>query len=298
MEKKGLGLVLFLTVAVVGLSVVVRPHAEGPLPQEGEVNAAASITLYPVADSWVDFHDPSHNHGKANFLYVGYGKQAGSSLEWLGRALVRFDLSAIPHGMVIQSATLQLRLMAYYDSIYGSLTINMHRITSNWSEGGVTWSAQPGHTTSAYSSASVGSTYTWYSWDATTLVREWYAGTYPNYGMMLISTLENADIGRAFVSREGTDDPRLLITYGTPIPTRTPVPTRTPTRTPRVSPTFTPTRTPTRTPTSIPTRTPTTSPTPTFTARPTRTPGPSPTHVPGTVKQLWLPVVFVGWTLR
>ena len=83
-------------------------------------------------------------------------------------------------------------------------------------------------------------------------------GSYPNYGLKLISQAETTCNMRQFDSRENLYDPRLVITYGTPTATHTP--TRTSTSTPR--PAFTPTRTltPTATLTSTPTR--------------TRTPGP------------------------
>ncbi|MEJ5200507.1 MAG: DNRLRE domain-containing protein, partial [Anaerolineae bacterium] len=221
---------------------------------------AASTTLYPVADTWVNYFLPNNNYGTTTQLRVGSSECPGQGFPDRGRALLRFDLSALPAGQVIQSASLQLYLNYAYTGSGGATinTIGLHRVTANWTETGSTWNSQPGHSSTAYDTTDVGTaTGAWYSWDATQLVREWYQGTYSNYGLKLISQAETTCNMRQFDSREGTYDPRLVITYGTPTPTLTP--TRTPTRT------NTPTHTSTPTATRTPTRTPTITPTPTAT---------------------------------
>ncbi|GAB4406560.1 MAG: hypothetical protein Kow00123_19210 [Anaerolineales bacterium] len=328
---------LFAAIVVaVGLAVALAGTGESPTDQPAEAGAppgpASQITLYPAADAWIDYWQPNANHGSSVVLAIGSEECPGVEFPSRGRGLIRFDLSGIPAGQTIQSAYLQLYLR--YAQPGGTTTnmIDVHRVTGSWTEGGVTWNNQPGHSTTIYSGIPVGMTTGWYSWDLTQLVRYWYDGDYPNYGVKLLSRDETTCNMRQFDSRENTYDPRLVITYGTPTPTPTPTrtatPTRTPTRaktttpTPFYTPTATPkptrtaTRTPTRTATPTPTRfatptatpkptrtatrtptpshTPTRTPTPTttYTRRPTNTPGPTPTWVPGAVPRAFLPAVM------
>ncbi len=67
---------------------------------------AASTTLYPVADAWVNYTLPASNYGTATTMFVGSEECPGIEFPSRGRALVRFDLSAIPSGQAIQSASL------------------------------------------------------------------------------------------------------------------------------------------------------------------------------------------------
>jgi hypothetical protein len=238
--------VLLLVAGLIGLRPA-TPTVAGP-----PAGLAATVTLYPVADAWVNYWLPDNNYGTANQLEVGSEECPGQEFPDRGRALIRFDLSAIPAGQVIQSASLQLYLRYAYSGSGSAATnrIGLYRVADSWTETGVTWNNQPGHTAAAYATTDVGlTTGTWYSWDATQLVREWYQGTHSNYGLKLVSQAETTCNMRYFDSRENVYDARLVITYGTPTPTYTP--TRTPTRTPTPTPTRTPTPTPGATPTPV-----------------------------------------------
>jgi hypothetical protein len=199
------------------------------------------------------------------------------------RSLLRFDLSGLPSGVEIQSAYLYL----YVVSVQGDPdSIIMRRITQLWSAS-VTWNSRPATSEPSASTWVDMWPNQWRSWNATGLVRGWYAGTYPNYGMMLLSDNEADEFLRVFSSAEGAHDPYLRVTYAYPTATPTVKPTRTPTGTPRPSSTPTRTRTATRTPTK----------TPTLTATPTRrytnTPGSTPTWVPGAVPRVLMPVFMM-----
>jgi len=247
----GLMLILVASLSAVG--------GEGPAqPPEGAERApgpAASVVLYPVADAWVNALLANINYDDATTLIVGSNECPGQEFPDRGRALIRFDLSTIPAGQAIQSATLRLYLR--YHTTDSALNIGLYRLTGNWVETTVTWNNQPGHS-AVYDTTSVGWTNgATYSWDATMLVRDWYQGTHANYGLALISEAEATCNQRQFDSRENVNDARLEIVYGTPTPTRTRTPTinRTPTITPTGSPPATPTRTRTPTITRTPTRT-------------------------------------------
>ena len=270
-----------LAVLVVSLALVATAGTSLVIAQSTDTGAPASksradlapisttITLYPVADTWVNDNLRTINYGTQTKLVVGSNECPGVEFPDVGRALLRFDLSALPSGRVIESAT--LRLYVRYLTTSESMMISMHRITSWWSETGVTWNSQPGHT-SPYWTRNLGAwTGTWAEWDATNLVRDWYGGAHSNYGLKLISTQETVCKQRVFDSRENVHDAELVITYT--FPTSTPTLTSTRTRTPTI------TRTPTQTPTGTlpPSPTPTSTGTPTSTRTPTRTTTPTST---------------------
>lgn len=162
------------------------------------------------------------------------------------RGLVKFDLSSIPAGSTVTSATLYL----YEQGNKLGQTTYIYRVTSNWSENTVTWNSWPtpgGNFDSgtAYFSFIPDQNNCMVTLDITSLVQAWVNGTYSNYGLMLYSTGPNHII--SYASKEdgtASRQPKLNIVYSVPSPT----PTRTPTATLTSIPTFTDTPTPAPTP--------------------------------------------------
>jgi CSLREA domain-containing protein len=265
---------VILGLGVAGLvSTALASRHEGvagvPLPAP----LATTVTLQAVADAHVDNGGPNANYGTATTLWVSlYGEFNNRQ-----QTLVRFNLASIPSGATIDNATFE----GYLNQATGltSVSVSFYRVGSTWTESGVTWNNRP--TYSLVSSRSVGSSTGWVSWNATSLVRAWMAGTYTNYGIALTGPASGSLFARTFSSREGSQAPRLVVTYSlpTPTPTRTPTPTATRTTTPTrtATPTATRTMSPTRTPTLTPTRTPTGRATATPTATRTATANPTPT---------------------
>ena len=91
--------------------------------------ATTTITLYPVADAYVDVANPTTNYGATNYLEVNDGM----------RTWIRFDLSGIPAGKTITSATLSVR------QFFGGYAMdNIQRCTNiSWTEAGLTWNNAP-----------------------------------------------------------------------------------------------------------------------------------------------------------
>ncbi|MFZ6018418.1 MAG: DNRLRE domain-containing protein, partial [Chloroflexota bacterium] len=172
-----------------------------------------SLILYPTADTWVNYNLPNNNYGSGVYLKIGSEECAGQEFPDRGRALIKFDLSPIPTGQVIESASLRLYLRNAYPGGATINTISIHGVTASWIETGVTWNNQPAHTATSFASIVVGVTQAWYSWDITELVREWYSGSRPNNGLKMISVAETTCNMRYFDSRENVYDPRLEITY-------------------------------------------------------------------------------------
>jgi len=173
-----------------------------------------TVTLYSVADACVMEGRPTYNFGSTSDMWVGYDDYLEPDGR-IVRSLVRFDLSSIPAGATINSATLRLYLVGSWDYPGKTRTITTYRTGSSWSESSVTWNNKPSYA-EAYGSAGVthGSG-VWYSFDVTNLVRGWVNGTWPNYGIMLRGPeWSGSDSSwKSFATRESSYDPQLVITY-------------------------------------------------------------------------------------
>lgn len=263
----------FLAGAVLAVGAALGAVSVPPNGGWSDVPAAptpspVTVTLYAVADAYVDNGAPNSNFGTGNTLFAAlYGE-----FNNLEQSLARWSLSSIPAGATIQSAKVRL----YLDQAGGqsSVTLTLSRATTSWTETGVTWNTKPGY--SAADIASVGTASGWVEWTTTSLVQGWMAGTYSNYGVGVTGPASGSLYTRGFRSREQGTAPQLVVTYlaPTPTPTRTATPTATPTPTP--TPTRTPTRTATATLTPSQPPTKTATPTPTATKTPTRTPTATP----------------------
>ncbi len=90
----------------------------------------ATLSLTPVADGTL-YQDPSGqlSNGAGQHFYVGDTNQTSNDIR---RGAIKFDLSAIPAGSTILSATLTLHMSM---SISGAQTIALHRVLQDWGEG-------------------------------------------------------------------------------------------------------------------------------------------------------------------
>jgi hypothetical protein len=192
-----------------------RTSEAAPLPSVAEqppIGVQAQQTLYAVADACVLQGYPTQNLGTTTDMWAGYDDGLQPHGE-IARALVRFDVTSLPPNQSITTATLRAYLVSSRDYPNYSRTVTAYRVISSWVESGVTWNSAPGYG-SAYSSNSiVHGAWGWYDFDVTALVRAWYAGTYPNYGIMLrgpeVSGVDSS--WRSFSTREGSFAPQLVI---------------------------------------------------------------------------------------
>ncbi len=174
-------------------------------------------TFHSVGDACILQGYPTMNAGDTNDMWAGYDDYLNPDGQ-IVRSLIRFDVSAIPAGTPIDSAVLRVYLVNSYDYPGRSRTITTYRISSSWSESGVTWNTMPS-CVQAYGSASVThEAWGWYSFNVTNLVRGWVNGTLTNYGVMLRGPeWSGSDSSwRGFATRESgtTYAPYLQITYG------------------------------------------------------------------------------------
>ncbi len=143
-------------------------------------------TIEPEADSGggkdttILGFSPSGVFADENILWVGY------VYGWPTRALLYFDISSIPSSSIISKATL---LLPQTQNGQGALPLEIeaHRNTSNWQASSASWNNSPSFDPVVASSTTTVSGYTQVSLDLTNLVRDWYNGTYSNYGITLMA---------------------------------------------------------------------------------------------------------------
>ena len=94
------------------------------------VSSAASLSLFPAADATL-YEDATGRvaNGAGEFLFAGRTNLATNPNR---RSLLRFDLSGLPPGAVVTSASLRLHMVAVVTS---EALVNLHRVTSGWTAG-------------------------------------------------------------------------------------------------------------------------------------------------------------------
>lgn len=156
-----------IALAFIGLSASAMG---GPPGRDGDqaaaLNSAASTTLYAATDAYVNQNAPNTSYGSATNLSVSKDEFLQET-----RTLVRFDLSSLPAGSIINSASLQLWLRS---ADFGSPVLKVRRVSEAWTTS-VTWNTQPNVINVDYASTTVISPSLSYyvPWNVTTLVDKW-----------------------------------------------------------------------------------------------------------------------------
>jgi len=126
-----------------------------------------------VADAAIWSAYPNYNEGAGSNLWTGHS--GGTA-----RSLFRFDLSSIPAGSRIVSATASL-----YVSNAELTSVNVHRVTAPWSESAVTWSSFADAFDASVAAAFPTGGWDTRTFDLTAQVQDWVSGVTPNYGFVL-----------------------------------------------------------------------------------------------------------------
>ncbi len=247
--------------------------AGGPRDAVGAASASpagttASVTLYPVADAYIDQARPAQNFDTASEWPVERDENGRERLP-----LWRFDTAGIPADAQVTAAELTVNVLS--GSGDSPVRIIVERITLGWDPSTVTWNNRP---------PTQG---TWGAWDTDrdpgprtfdvrVLVTNWVRGSMPNHGLRL-SGPASGTYERLYRA-SGATRPRLEVSYidPTPTPTATPTSSATASATATATPSATPSATATASPTATPTPTASATATPTATATLT----PSPTALP------------------
>ncbi len=202
------------------------------------------IVTVPVAaseDTYVKSTRPDVNYGQNPNLEADMQPS-------IKRALVRFDVTAVPTDGVVTSA--KLRLFVYDKS---QVAGTIHAVNSSWSEA-TTWNTAPGVGNQIASFVSPAVAGTWEEANVTSSVTG-------NGDFSVYITTPSTD-GVDFVSSEGAPTQRPVLILQISVPTGSPTPPPLPTPTPTPVPTPVATPTPATTPIVTPLPTPSTGPTP------------------------------------
>lgn len=232
-----------------------------------------------LKDTYLDSWNPDKAHGAEDKMYSAHPDQMFPVLRW--------DLSGLPTGARVVTATLGVYQYGGSQSYAIPDTLGAHRLLKAWDENSATWNKtsssvsweKPGalgasdRESTAVGSVSLSQTTGWAEINVTSLVQAWMETPSKNYGLLLRSTSDRNSQFYWRTSEYGTvaQRPWLEVSYYEPV---TPPATWTPTSTPKpgtATNTPTPTRTVAATNTATATRTNTPRATATSTLSPTAT---------------------------
>jgi glucose/arabinose dehydrogenase len=211
---------------------------------------AEVANLTTVSDTFINSGSPNNNAGSTDWFDAGRDGVGG-----IRRGLIRFDLSSIPAGSTVTSATLQLTVVKVPSSGPVNSTFDLFRLQAAWNEGSkggnngtnastgeATWNARmqdtanwtsPGAKSDAVATASastaVSSTnnarYYWSGAGMVADVQYWLDNPPENFGWLLTSQDESSSRSvRGFASREsGASAGVLVVNYTTPPPNSPPI---------------------------------------------------------------------------
>ena len=179
---------------------------------------APPVTLSAAADTWIDKANATTNHGADTTM-----RTRPANANSLKYSLVRFDISGIPAGATIQSATLSLNVTTaqatkHFDQVRPMLTA--------WTEAGATWNTKNGtngwaagaFSTSDYSAqlATIAPKTTGVKTAiVTSAVNDWVNNGVANNGFVLVSSGTDAHDANYGTKENGTaaNRPSLTIVY-------------------------------------------------------------------------------------
>lgn len=202
----------FVTVVMPVLQIQKTVSTSGLCPGEAPAEETC-VTIRrglggDVADAPIRSDQPGNNYGAQVTLVTGNSPQMRASL-------ARFDLSLLPAGANITSATLTLNEI----NNFGAATINAYRVTSPWTESTVSWSSFNGAYDATAAAASVSNGGAGYvgpiNADLKALVQSWAAGT-PNYGLALVTPATTVSTFSSSESTNAALRPALKVCYTAP----------------------------------------------------------------------------------
>ena len=182
---------------------------------QADGHSTTTLSTTAVKDAYIEELNPTSNHGLLASMVVD------RETTDLQRALVQFDLSALPANAVIISAALKLEASA----IGGALNLSVYQLQQPWTEAGVTWNESSSGVNwsvagGAYNATALDTLSTeaagQHQWDVTSLAQAWVAGTQQNHGLMVASADGGGNRTVSYTSREGAFKPVFEIVYFVP----------------------------------------------------------------------------------
>jgi len=201
MEKRILFFALLGTVFIMAFSVVIF---------------ADEFTFWPSEDSWVNEANPDVNYGNNTYLSVkDRSASAETYMKWS-----KNDLDSLSD---LQITSASLFLNQYQGTYSPGDSIDVHKVTSDWNEGNITWNSKPSFDLMAISSLNIeNENNVWREWPGLeNIVSSWIGGN--NYGLVLENNKDGVpeELFARFYSSEYSSPelrPHMKITTTTPEP--------------------------------------------------------------------------------
>ncbi|NMB66912.1 DNRLRE domain-containing protein [Candidatus Woesearchaeota archaeon] len=168
-------------------------------------------------DTYIKQSSNEINYGNVAILSIGKDSASGEF-----RSLIQFNTSSIPPGTILNA---KLNLFVSYSSTMDNFTVKAYRLTSPWEELETTWSNKTstmlwenggGDYAEEIDSVLFSNLSSSYNFTITNTVRGWINGSYPNYGIILISTDAKTGERRELISSDSSNisyRPKLIIDY-------------------------------------------------------------------------------------
>ncbi|MFN0027846.1 MAG: LamG-like jellyroll fold domain-containing protein [Acidimicrobiales bacterium] len=191
------------------------------LPAAGQ----AKVTIQPgyistaAKGTHISSATPTSNYGNSQFLTIG---STGTNHT---RTLLEFDLRAVPTGVTVSNAEIQL----YALQTVAASAVNSHRVTTWFTEGGATWNKSGNGTNNwttpggdfdaAATGTNVGGTgLHWETVNVTGMVQDWVNATKPALGTLMKYGSENGSQATLNFAADGFARsvalrPRLVVTF-------------------------------------------------------------------------------------
>jgi len=187
--------------------------------------SASNFTSEYIAseDSFVRLNSPNSNYGSWNDITIGKAWNLGNYFD-TSQAFIKFNISNINSNAIVSSAYLDVYQYVRSDYASGLYDIQVSKVSSNWSELGITWNNKPGFSGN-YGYISVdGNPSQWfnppkkYTINVTNLVKEWVSDPSHNFGLSI--QMASGNYGGFWCSRNYNNStcfdysrPKLTVNY-------------------------------------------------------------------------------------
>src|ERR1041385_684650 len=179
-------------------SVTELPRMPAP---RAAVAATSTTTLNPTADTYLNINSTNYSTNDSLHLYTWPDNAIANAI------LMKFDLSSIPPGSTISSATLNLYLIDSDPSSDPTYTVTVHKIinknpdlsgatgytydgVNGWTPNGCCFNGIPlaqADIGPAADTKSIDKTFGYKQWNVTSIIQEWFANSGTNFGLLVNS---------------------------------------------------------------------------------------------------------------
>ncbi len=167
---------------------------------------AETKTLEPIADSFINSEKSTSNFGGQDVLRVTYQNRTFfDDIE--RRAYLKFNLSEVPSGSTINSATLRLHTVVVTETT----KIGAFYCPDNtWEELEITWANAPDTSGDAVDTVSVAEPGEWHEWDVTSIAKK---DTTISIVLQIDESEQSKSPWVSFRTKETNREPQLVVDY-------------------------------------------------------------------------------------